>query len=73
MCCVVDHGDGCYVVLQRRVRVRVTVQITMELNQIVVDRVITEEETFVREQMLILIGRTYLDVSHKYTTINRIT
>ena len=45
MCCVIEHGDGCYVVLQCRVCVRVTVHITMELNQIGVDRDIKEEET----------------------------
>ena len=44
MCCVMEHGDGRYVVLQRRVCVRVTVHVTKELNQIVVDSVIVEEE-----------------------------
>ena len=70
MCCVIKHADGRYVVSQRRVRMRVTVHVSTELNQVVVYKVMTEEGIFVREQMLILIGRTYLDALRKYTTIN---
>ena len=73
MCCVIEHADGRYVVSQCRVRVRVTVHVSTELNQVVVYMVMTEEGTFVREQMVILIGRTYLDALRKYTTMNRLT
>lgn len=34
MCCVIEYGDGRYVVSQRRVRVRVTVHVTTDMSKL---------------------------------------